>query len=693
MPGPTTIHAPSHSAHAHDVPPLDLGPAICADDVESRQHEWLLTNGRGGYACGSVAGVLDRRYHAALAAAVQPPDTRTVILAKFDERLLDFDDDKDTTLTSEVWEDGGLSGFGHRHLVRFRLIDGRTEATWLLGDTRINRQMVMPHGLDMIVAEYTVQASKKPIQLAIKLIGGNRSADFLSVGADWTPRTLHSKDDCVRFELPKTEHGGLKTPLSVRVRGGTFTPASKWYRGYQLDTEARRGYDSVDDHIDFGEVTAHLSEGESLRIEVAAGEAVDDDLRDRDPFAEESARQEKLISSSSIAGEPPIVLELARAADQFVVQRPIPDKKGSAGASIIAGYPWFADWGRDTMISLPGLCLATGRVDVAQEILSTFTRFIDKGMLPNRFPGGGKPPEYNTADASLLFIEAAGRTWRASGEKSFLSEILPGVDEILEAYSAGTRHGIRMDPDDGLITQGAPELQLTWMDARIGNTVVTPRRGKPVEINALWYSAWCWRAEFADALGADSSSYTTQAQRVRTSFGAFKDTSHTYLADVIDGEHGVDYSLRPNQLFATGCAHPPIEGDLALAILEACEKSLLTPIGLRTLPPDDSRYQGHYRGDQAARDAAYHMGTSWPWLLGPYIRTHLNVHNDPSAARALLAPFVKEIVRRGLGSISEVHDGDSPHDPGGCIAQAWSVGELLAAWVETGSKAPWSNPR
>lgn len=693
MPGPSTTQAPHHAAHAEDAPPLDLGPAICADDVESRRHEWLLTNGRGGYACGSVAGVLDRRYHAALAAAVQPPDTRTIILAKFDERLLDFENGQDTTLTSEVWKDGGLAGFGHRHLIRFRQIEGRTEATWLIGQTRITRRMVMPHGLDAIVAEYIVEETKEPIKLAVKLIGGNRSADLLSKGADWKPRVVKSTTDSAQWELPKTEHGGLQTALSVRVRSGTFTSASQWYRGYQLDTEARRGYDDLDDHIEFGEVTATLGKGESVRIEVAAGDAADTDLHDQDPFAAEKSRQEELNSKSSLGKEPPLILELARAADQFVVERPIPDKKGANGASIIAGYPWFADWGRDTMISLPGLCLATGRVDVAQEILSTFARFIDKGMLPNRFPGSGKPPEYNTVDASLLFIEAVGRTWRTSGDKSFLSDILSGIDDILDAYTKGTRHGIRMDPDDGLITQGAPDLQLTWMDARIGNTVVTPRRGKAVEINALWHSAWCWRAEFANALGADASSYTTQAEKVRTSFQGFKDPEHTYLADVIDGDHGIDYSLRPNQLFATGCAHPPVDGDLAKAVLEACEHSLLTPVGLRTLSPDDSRYQGHYRGAQADRDAAYHMGTSWPWLLGPYIRTHLNVHHDSKAAQALLAPFVQEIVRRGLGSISEVHDGDTPHDPGGCIAQAWSVGEVLAAWVETSHNAPWTQPR
>jgi predicted glycogen debranching enzyme len=652
---------------------LDLGPGRCADDVASRQHEWLLTNGRGGYACGTVAGTLDRRYHGALVAAVEPPDTRSLLLAKFDERLIGFCEggQSDQTLTSDVWTNGGLSGFGHRALVRFRVVDGRTEATWLLGRTRLTRRMVMVHGVDAIVAEYTVEHCDEPIELAVKLIGSNRAADFLAPDADFLPSLTQHDAKNIEWALPQTKHGGSNVSLSARLSTGSFTPASEWFRGYHLDTEQDRGYDATDAHIDLGECRATLKAGETLRIDVACG-VYEPPV---DPFEEEASRIQ------TPKGTPAFLNVLFRAADQFIVERPIDETR--IGSSIVAGYPWFADWGRDTMISIPGLCLVTERADVAQNILTTFSTFLSEGMLPNRFPGRAQPPEYNTADASLLYIDAIGRTYSKTRDDAFLVSILPSIDEILDAYTTGTRHNIGVDRSDGLLSQGAEGLQLTWMDAKVGNTVVTPRRGKAVELNALWYSAWRWRSFFATCLHADSTAFDHRAEEVQQSFGKFSDSKHDYLADVIDGDHGVDFSLRPNQLFATGCSHPPVTGERAAAVLRTCTEALYTPMGIRTLAPSDSRYQGHYGGDVTHRDAAYHMGTSWPWLLGVFVRTHLNVHNDKPTAQKLIAPFVKELERRGLGSISEVHDGDAPFAPGGTIAQAWSVGEILALCLET----------
>ena len=693
MPAPTHLDASANRDGNVHIPALDLGPGICADDVESRSHEWLLTNGRGGYACGSIAGTLDRRYHAFLTAAIEPPDTRTVVLAKLDERIVGLKGKHDVPLGSEVWSDGHLVGMGHRHIIRFRAIDGRTETTWLIGNTRITRRMVMPHGHDAIIVEYTLDSAPEPIEFATKLISGNRAADFLAPGADWTPEIQSNDDTCARWLLPHTPHGGIATPLVTRVTGGVLTPSATWYRGYRLDTEQRRGYDSLDDHLYLGEVRAQMIEGDVLRIEVSVAAAADIDFRERDPFTEEADRQMAMMSNSGLANQPPVVHTLVSAADQFVVSRPDPRSPEHSGTSIIAGYPWFADWGRDTMIALPGICLATKRHSIACDILETFSGYVDQGMIPNRFPGRGQPPEYNTADASLLYIEAIGRTWRTTRDNDFLRRLLPAIDEILEAYRDGTRHGICMDSHDGLITQGGKGLQLTWMDARIEDTVVTPRSGKAIEINALWHSAWAWRSEFAHALGEPHDAYDQHVRRIAASFKHFEDPNHPWLADVIDGPHGVDFSLRPNQLFATGCAHPPVTGDRAAQVLESCDTALRTPVGLRTLPEDDTRYQPYYQGDQAARDAAYHMGTSWPWLLGIFIRTHLRVRKDPSAARAILAPFGKELARRGLGTISEVHDGASPHAPGGCFAQAWSVGEVLAAWLETENTAPWTSSR
>lgn len=701
MPGPQHLHHETAPRLLDARPALDLGPAICADDEASRTHEWLLTNGRGGYACGSVAGILDRRYHAVLAAAVEPPDTRAVLVAKLDERLPDFwtaersersdrdpEDDptsNDLTLTSDVWNDDRISGFGHRHLIRCRLFEGAVEHQWLCGRTRISRRLVMPHGHDAVIAEYRIEATDRPVTLAVKPIGGNRLADFLAPGATWSAETLASSDTELDLKLPANPQGGTEIDLSIRITGGVVTPGGTWYRGYHLDTETRRGYDDVDDHLLLAEVTAKLGAGDVLRIEIAAGESSGVDFRKRDPFAEEAARQQAIIAraESSLGQEdvPPLFNILASAADRFIVERPLAE---GTGASIIAGYPWFADWGRDTMISIPGVCLATGRADLAREILHTFSQYVDGGMIPNRFPGHGKPPEYNTADAALLFVETVGRTWMASRSEdestadTFLRDILPSIDAILDAYRAGTRHGIRIDPADGLLNQGAEGLQLTWMDARIGDEVVTPRRGKTVELNALLHSSLRWRAMFASRLGEDAASFIASADQVQKSFERFWLDDHGYLADVIDGPHGLDGSLRPNQLFATGCAHPPVTGDRASQVLATCDAALRIPVGLRTLDPADTRYQGVYAGDQAQRDAAYHMGTSWPWLLGPFVRTHLRVHQDPKAIRSIISAFVEESSRRVLGGIGEVHDGDHPHSAGGCLSQAWSVGEILA---------------
>ena len=708
MPGPQHIQAPGRECSLDARPALDLGPAICADDEAARMHEWLLTNGRGGYACGSVAGVLDRRYHAFLAAAIEPPDTRFVVLAKLDERLVDFwsgdrerlvDRDpednpeaRDCSLTSDVWSEGGLSGFGHRHLIRCRMIDGSLEHTWLVGRTRLTRRMVMPHGHDAIVVEYRLDATDRPVELAVKGIGSNRLADLLEPGVDWSPIVEKAAEDELQLRLPGGTADQTEVPLAIRVGGGHFESGQDetfpWYRGYRLDTEARRGYDDIDDHIELMEVRASLNTGDVLRIEVAAGQAVDQDFRGRDPFSEERDRRTGLLERAKADNDSthPLREILVAEADRFVVTRPLPNEGTEStgeGASIIAGYPWFADWGRDTMISLPGICLATGRSDIAREILTTFSRFERDGLLPNRFPGAGSKPEYNTADASLLFIEAVGRTWRAENgadADEFVRTMLPTIDSILEAPIDGTLHGIRIDPEDGLMTQGEKGLQLTWMDARIDGEVVTPRRGKAVELNGLLHSALVWRSQFAQRLDEDDRGAADRAARIRDAFERFWLPDHGYLADVVDGPHGLDGSLRPNQLIATGCAHPPVVGERAESILETCERELLTPVGLRTLAPEDTRYQPRYEGTQAERDAAYHMGTSWPWLLGPYLRTHIRVHGDPAAIQAMLAEFIPEVSRRCLNGIAEVHDGDAPHHPGGCLTQAWSVGEVLAGF-------------
>ncbi|MBS3785073.1 MAG: glycogen debranching protein, partial [Anaerolineae bacterium] len=350
------------------------------------------------------------------------------------------------------------------------------------------------------------------------------------------------------------------------------------------------------------------------------------------------------------------------------------------GRSVIAGYPWFGDWGRDTMISLPGLTLTTGRPEVAERILRTFATFVDQGMLPNRFPDEAQDPEYNTVDATLWYVEALRAYHEATDDSDLLRDLFPILQDIISWHERGTRYNIRVDPADGLLTAGEPGVQLTWMDAKVGDWVVTPRIGKPVEINALWYNALRIIADFARRLEQSADTYEASAESARSGFARFwnEDAGHCY--DVLDGPGGDDPALRPNQLFAVSLPYSPLSQKQQKAVVDACARHLLTSYGLRSLSPNDPAYIGHYGGDQRQRDAAYHQGTVWAWLIGPFVIAHLRVYGDREQARSLLAPFIHHVSAHGVGSVSEIFDGAPPFAPRGCIAQAWSVAELLRAW-------------
>jgi predicted glycogen debranching enzyme len=383
---------------------------------------------------------------------------------------------------------------------------------------------------------------------------------------------------------------------------------------------------------------------------------------------------------------------LALAADQFLVERR--DRSGNPlGKTVIAGYPWFSDWGRDTMIALPGLTLATGRVDIAASVLRTFAGFVSQGMLPNRFPDTGEPPEYNTVDASLWFFVAVHEYLRASGDRAFAAEIYPTLKDMVGWHVRGTRFGIGMDPADGLLKAGEAGVQLTWMDAKVGDWVVTPRIGKPVEINALWFNAVSILRDLSAELdqAQDQIEYGALAGRIRASFEpAFWFDDGGYLYDVIGGPEGDadptgcrrDASLRPNQIFALSLPHALLAGGKARRVLDVCIAELWTPVGLRSLAPRDSRYIGRYLGGPAERDGAYHQGTVWTWLLGPLATAHFRVHQDAAAALDLLRAIPAHLREACVGQISEIMDGDPPFEPRGCFAQAWGVAEVLRAWSE-----------
>jgi predicted glycogen debranching enzyme len=355
----------------------------------------------------------------------------------------------------------------------------------------------------------------------------------------------------------------------------------------------------------------------------------------------------------------------------------------SERSSVIAGYPWFADWGRDTMIALPGLLLATGRPEVAAGVLRTYARLVDQGMLPNRFPDAGEAPEYNTVDAALWFFEAVRQYYATTHDLSLVREIFPALAQIIDGYTHGTRYNIHVDPADGLVYAGEPGVQLTWMDSKIADWVVTPRMGKPVEINALWLNALATQTRLADALGGSAAPYEELAAKARLGFGRFWNHDANCCFDVIDGPGGNDAALRPNQLFAVSLEESPLTTEQQRAVVDICARELLTSFGLRSLAPEDRQYRGHYSGDARQRDSAYHQGTVWGWLIGPFIHAFLRVTRDPEQAASFLAPFENHLKIHGLGTASEIFDGNPPFAPQGCFAQAWTVAEILRAWVAT----------
>jgi predicted glycogen debranching enzyme len=488
--------------------------------------------------------------------------------------------------------------------------------------------------------------------------------------------------DAVKGGLVVTAFTGARQ-LWLLADGSKVEPAHEWYSGFELMREAERGLDHQDDHLHVGTFSVSLDPGGSITVVISAesepaldGEAA---RRRQDKYA--ATIQSRWEKASPRAGQAPAwVKQLVLAADQFVVKRPLPDSPD--GLSVIAGYPWFEDWGRDTMVSLPGLALATGRPDVAKRVLATFARFIDRGMLPNCFPDKATTPEYNTADAALWYIEAVRSYHAATGDDAFLAQMYPALADIIDWHRKGTRYGIGQDPADGLLRAGEPGVQLTWMDAKVDGWVVTPRIGKPVEINALWHNALRAMALFARRLKRPPGEWETEAARVAVGFDRFWNEAEGGCFDVLEGPSGNDASVRPNQIFAVSLPASPLSAERQRGVVEICARHLLTSFGLRSLDPRHPDYKGRYRGGPRERDGAYHQGTTWGWLLGPFALAHFKVYGDRTAALALLEPLGRHVGVYGVGSLGEVFDGDAPFAPGGCPAQAWTVAETLRAWTE-----------
>jgi predicted glycogen debranching enzyme len=655
---------------------LDFGRDLCGDLRFSGEREWLVANGIGGYASGTVAGVLTRRYHGLLIAALQPPVERTLLLTKLDETATY--DGHDYPLYADRWAGGTLEPAGFHHLERFHL-EGTTPVwTFAVADALLEKRVWMQPGANTTYVRYDLSRGSDSLRLKIKAMVDHRDHHG----------NTHSEHQSRDLTVEKVRHGlritaGVgQAPMYLVSEGAAATLRHWWYQNYFLSLEEYRGLDAVDDNLYAGFFEATLEPGGSLTLVASTGARPN--LDGAAAYAERQAYEKRLLEQARAHLDeiPPVVERLVLAAEQFVVQRSLP---GGApgdqdGRSVVAGYPWFADWGRDTMISLPGLTLTTGRFDVAARILRTFGRFASKGMLPNRFPDEGQAPEYNTVDATLWYFEAIRAYYAVTHDNALLRDLFPILQEIVAWHRRGTRYQIHVDDADGLLYAGEPGVQLTWMDAKVRDWVVTARIGKPVEVNALWYNALCIMADLARLLGNPPDLYETLAEKTHAGFARFWNDEASCCYDVLDGPDGHDPALRPNQLLAVSLSHSPLSPEHQKGVVDACARYLLTSHGLRSLDPRHPDYKGQHGGDRRTRDTAYHQGTVWGWLIGPFVSAHLRVYRDPTLARSFLWPLIQELDTHCVGSLSEIFDGDPPFTPRGCIAQAWTVAEMLRVW-------------
>jgi predicted glycogen debranching enzyme len=654
---------------------LELSVAECQDFSISSTREWLVTNNLGGYACGTVAGVLNRHYHGLLIAGLRPPLGRMLTLVKLDETAIYRNNHY--PLNTDRWGTNIVDPHGYKNLIGFRL-EGTTPVwTYAFGDAHLEKMIWMEPCENTTYVRYSLVKGQEHLVLHLKAIVNYRDhhASTVVEQGHWQMRV-----DQVGSGLQITAQDGA-TPFYLFTDRARLWQEHIWYHRYHKAIEEERGQPTRDDHLYIGHIEALLNHGEALTVVASIDPAPD--LNGEVALERRRTYERTLLETARLSDSSAEIEQLVLAADQFVVQRATPSVED--GRSILAGYPWFSDWGRDTMIALPGITLATGRPEIASKILRTYADYVDQGMIPNRFPDEGEAPEYNTVDATLWFVEAIRATFAATQDGGLLRLLYPTLQHIIEWHLKGTRYNIHVDPRDGLLYSGEADIQLTWMDVKIGDWVVTPRTGKAVEINALWYNALCSMQEFARCLGEPSEQYGRLAQQCYESFGLF--WNGQYCNDVIDGPEGDDPTLRPNQLIAISLFYNLLDGERAKAVVDVCQQKLLTTRGLRSLPPDDAAYAGIYLGDQKARDAVYHQGTVWAWLIGPFVAAHWRVYHDREKAKTFLSPLLEHLREGCIGSISEIFDGDPPHQPRGCFAQAWSVAEVLRVWrlIENGN--------
>lgn len=642
---------------------LKLDQNTCTDFVATSSREWIETNGIGGFAMGTVSGANTRRYHGLLTAATRPPLGRVTLLSKFEETLI-IDGERHELSSNQFPESVHPTGF--LFLTEFRL-DPFPIWIYEVDGIRIEKSVFMPSGLNAVACRWKLlnaRSNKRSVQLELRPLLSFTDYHQLQHENDKFDGLFASEKNIITVK-PCPDFPELTfTHNSVAVE-----PTGHWYKNYELAIEKERGFDFHEDL--FQPFVMRFDLSESPKADVVTSTAGPPKTKIDRLEKAELKRRDDLIKLAN--GETDLQKQLTLAADQFIVTR-------GDGHTLIAGYPWFSDWGRDTMIALPGLTLSTGRTDIAREIIIEFSKHISDGMIPNRFPDAGETPEYNTVDATLWYFEAIRAYAETTGDHDLVQDHLyEKLADIIAWHVRGTRFNIHADTD-GLLYAGSPDVQLTWMDAKIGDLVITPRTGKPVEIQALWYNALRIMADFSTRFGHDEDRqrFDAMADLAKHSFnGLYWNEAEQCLFDVVENGHR-DGAVRPNQIFSISLAHPVLSKERWAAVVEKVQNELLTPVGLRSLSPNDPAYVLIYIGSPFERDSGYHQGTVWGWLIGPFVDAYRKVHSDDEAAVAnMLSGFADHLSQAGLGQVSEIFDGDAPHYPRGCPAQAWSVGELL----------------
>lgn len=646
-----------------------FGKSYWTTPEQGIRREWLLTNGMGSYSCGTIIGMNSRRYHGLLIASLNPPVERHLILSSINETFL-MDNEE---FHLHTFMTPNFTAHGEYSLETF-CFNGLPEFSYRIGSMRIEKKICLRYGKNQVAVVYRV---KDPVRCKIQFtpLVNFRNYHYLS------------QSRFMNFATEITDNAMYLTPLDtdrkIIVACSDGKPVKKHCFFYNMDYayEHERGLNGTEDHYIPGFFETEINEGEDKTITIICSIDEPLDTLDGEAIVEEEVKRQKTLIEVCGISDDPFLRQQILAADNFIVRRNSTNSK-----TIIAGYPWFTDWGRDTMIALPGLTLSTGRFRDARDILYTFSKYEKDGLIPNLFPDRGDEPAYNTVDAALWFFQAVYKYVQYTGDIDFVKkELLTVMSNIIDSYKYGTLFGIKMD-DDSLISAGNENTQLTWMDAKVGDWVVTPRHGKAVEINALWYNAVMVMSHILEKTGEDNTEYIELGERIRKNFiNVFWNEDENCLYDVVN-ENGRDGRIRPNQVLAVSLSFPVLEGKYAKAVVDTVYKKLYTALGLRTLYNKDPGYRGIYAGDQYHRDGAYHQGTVWVWPLGHFITAYTRVYRDDKnlagRIKSFFEPFHDHLRDACIGNISEIFDGNEPLIPRGCFAQAWSVSEIIRSYTE-----------